>query len=133
MTKYDDQAEQRCPNCGTPVRLTDDHCPRCEQLLYYGYNLKKDKQAVAPKLHALPIWIRILLGVAAVAVFVTAMILDSGLLFFLSLVLLAFFVIAMRSAVLGFSFFGLGGAVMSRNDLEPWDKTMYDYTEKKAQ
>ena len=37
------------------------------------------------------------------------------------------------SAALGFSLFGLDGAVMSRNDLEPWDKTMYDYTEKKTQ
>lgn len=46
MTKYDDQVECRCPECGTPVQLSDVRCPRCDRVLPFGYNVERDRQSL---------------------------------------------------------------------------------------
>ena len=123
MTKYDDQAEQRCPRCGTPVRLTDVNCPRCEQVLYYGHNLQADKRlSKHPLATGFPGWLKISLIAANILLFIIAFITRSDLLLILTFLL---FILLWCTPIMLLG--GLCGFKNVRFDkCEPWDRSLYD-------
>ena len=132
MTKYDDQVEVRCPQCGILVRLTDDKCPKCETMLAYGYNIKKDRQNLSYKYKNLPRWVRACCLASVLALFVYSIIAKSGICLLLSIVLFDLLLILGKRLLLSF-FMPFSSHPYFYVEQEPWDKTIYDpYAGKKA-
>ena len=133
MTKYDDQVETRCPECGTIVQLTDTKCPRCEHFLAYGYNVKRDKMSLSYKYQRLPKWLRACFLAVSIALFVIAIANKSALCLLLSFLLFLALLTLGKRTIVAFLIPGLrSGVPWSPYNIyaekEPWDKALYDPT-----